>query len=317
MTRHLRRLGNTFSIPIDVDENGYLGRECPECEKYFKITPGTGITEGTPPCHCPYCGHVGGQDDFFTKAQIEYAQSIVMRQLSDAFVKDLKALEFDYKPRGGFGIGMSMKVEAEPMQIYQYSEMDLEEEVVCDCCTLRYTVFGSFAYCPDCGRHNSRQILGKNIDLASKIVKISSEFEAEIQKQLIADALENGVSAFDGFGREVCSVYRSKATEPDKAENVSFQNLFRAHQKVESLFGIDIRAAITTSDWEFLIRCFQKRHLLAHKMGIVDDAYMQATQDREASVGRKVSISAEEVCQMLDHLNSLGEFLSNELESHS
>src|SRR4051812_15000700 len=42
---NLQRLGNTFSISLKADGDGYLGRECPikECLGYFKITPGTGI----------------------------------------------------------------------------------------------------------------------------------------------------------------------------------------------------------------------------------------------------------------------------------
>ncbi len=50
---NLRRLGNRIAVPIPNDEDGYLGRECPKCESYFKVTLGTGITTGNPPCHCP------------------------------------------------------------------------------------------------------------------------------------------------------------------------------------------------------------------------------------------------------------------------
>ena len=51
---HLRNLGNQMSISIPTDENGYLGRECPEksCEGYFKIKPGTGLPSATD-CICP------------------------------------------------------------------------------------------------------------------------------------------------------------------------------------------------------------------------------------------------------------------------
>jgi hypothetical protein len=80
--RHLRQLGNQFSIPIPRDENGYLGRECPECERYFKITPGTGLTGDDLPCQCPYCGHSAPQDQFFTKAQIEYAKSVAINKVT-------------------------------------------------------------------------------------------------------------------------------------------------------------------------------------------------------------------------------------------
>ncbi len=109
--------------------------------------------------------------------------------------------------------------------------MELEEEVVCDCCTMRYTVFGTFAFCPDCGKHNSLQILEKNLVLAQKQIDLAATVEGELAAQLVADALENGVSAFDGFGRETCRVHASKATNSSKAEAVSFQNLGGAQKK--------------------------------------------------------------------------------------
>ena len=46
-----------FKIPIKEDSDGYTGRECPACEKYFKIKFGIG-NETDVPCHCPYCNHI-------------------------------------------------------------------------------------------------------------------------------------------------------------------------------------------------------------------------------------------------------------------
>ena len=55
-----------FSVDIKPDKEGYTGRECPECEKYFKIKFGTGLPDATD-CHCPYCNHIDPQDHFLTK----------------------------------------------------------------------------------------------------------------------------------------------------------------------------------------------------------------------------------------------------------
>ncbi len=294
--RHLRQLSNEFSISLQPDEDGYLGRECPKCESYFKITTGTGI-EGEPPCHCPYCGHCAKQHQFFTKAQIEYAQSVVINKVSEAVIEDLNL------------------VEGRPEPIQHYRELQLEEEVVCDNCTLRYTIFGSFAFCPDCGRHNSRQILEKNLSLAEKMIGLADQVESDLSNQLVADSLENGVSAFDGFGREICRVHASKASDAKKAENISFQNLTGAQKNVQNFFAIDLAAGLDDQDWSFVCRCFQKRHLLAHKMGVVDDAYLKATDDPHATVGRKVTIHANEVTEMLGHVRMLGTYLTAELET--
>ena len=69
---NVERLGGRIRIPISTDEEGYMGRECPKekCLGYFKVMPGTGIKEPAP-CHCPYCGHIGEHDTFFTPDQVE------------------------------------------------------------------------------------------------------------------------------------------------------------------------------------------------------------------------------------------------------
>jgi hypothetical protein len=64
--RHLWQLGDQFSISIPPDVNGYMGRECPECEQYFKIMLGTGLLGTDLPCYFPYCGHSAAQKHFFT-----------------------------------------------------------------------------------------------------------------------------------------------------------------------------------------------------------------------------------------------------------
>ena len=168
--RNLERLGNKVSVAIKADEDSYVGRECPAetCLGYFKITLGTGV-KGPAPCHCPYCGHTGDQNTFWTQEQLEYAKSVVLRQVTEAFRRDLKSMEFDHQPRGGFGIGVSLKVTGgRPHPIRYYRERKLETHVVCENCTLRYAIYGVFGWCPDCGVHNSRQILAKNLELAEK-----------------------------------------------------------------------------------------------------------------------------------------------------
>ncbi len=141
------------------------------------------------PCHCPYADTRLLRTSSSRTHRSSYAQSVVINKVTGAFIKDLKTLEFNHRPRGAFGIGISMKVEGRPQPIRHYSEMELEEEVVCDCCTMRYTVFGTFAFCPDCGKHNSLQILEKNLVLAQKQIDLAATVEGELAAQLVADAL--------------------------------------------------------------------------------------------------------------------------------
>ncbi|HVY29668.1 MAG TPA: hypothetical protein VHB79_24075 [Polyangiaceae bacterium] len=304
--RNLSRLGNQFSVPIKPDADGYIGRECPmkECLGYFKLTPGTGLP-GAVPCHCPYCGHRGDSKTFFTPEQIEYAKSVAFRQITDAFYKDLKSLEFNHKPRGSFGIGVSLKVSrSSPKPIRYYREKQLETEVVCDGCTLRYAIYGVFGWCPDCGSHNSMQILDKNLELASKELALAESVDKDLAEHLIGDALENIVSAFDGFGREVCA-----RKSEDKAEEIRFQNLSAARKKVQEAFGFDFADGLTAEQWTEACRAFQKRHVLSHKMGVVDDDYVKKANDPHAVVGRKLSVRRDEVTAAIHIVRTLGKRL--------
>lgn len=145
--KHVEAMGDEVNVPISTDENGLLGRECPakECLGYFKVKPGTGLTGPGLLCHCPYCGHAADPSSFWTREQIEYAQSVAFRQFADAVRKDLKQFEFDYPASGPFGIGLSMKLQPGPLPpVRYYREQKLETDVVCDSCTLEYAVFGLF-----------------------------------------------------------------------------------------------------------------------------------------------------------------------------
>jgi len=211
----------------------------------------------------------------------------IIRQRPDCR-RRVKECEFDYKPQGGFGIGISMKVTSQPQSYHHwYREKELETDVVCDQCTLIYAIYGAFAFCLDCGSHNSLTILRKNLELAEKVVALAGAQDREVAEYLVGDALENIVSAFDGFGREICRVAGPKATNPSDAEDVRFQNLIGARGRVQKHFGFDLMTSISTQDWEFACRCFQKRHLLAHKMGLIDDDYVRASRClRPRSVSR-------------------------------
>lgn len=315
--RHLRNLGSQFCISLPPDEEGLIGRECPvpECEGYFKLQPGTGLKGENLPTICPYCGHKAGSDKFFTKAQVEYAKSVVMREVTGALLKDLKSLEFNHRPSGGFGIGISMKMSGQPTPLRHYREQKLETEVVCNRCTLRYTIYGVFGFCPDCGVHNSLQILNKNLELVQKLLAVAETQESQVSQHLIENALEDCVSAFDGFGRETCRAFAAKARKPTIAAEIRFQNIVGARDRVTEQFSIDFTATASPADWAHVRRAFQKRHLLAHKMGVVDEGYLLETGDSSALLGRKISIATPEVRELVTTLQSLGRELFRLLEA--
>ncbi len=305
-------------IPIFTDEDGMLGRECPaqECLGYFKIKLGTGLKGENLPCHCPYCGHTGSQNTFWTQEQIEYAKSIALRKLQGVVIQELKKMEFNHPPRGPFGIGISMKVEEGPKPpVRYYREKVLETRVICDHCGLDYAIYGLFAYCPDCRQHNSYQTLAKNFELIVKMLELARSAVPEVSRMLIENALEDSVSAFDGFGRALCRVHASRASDQKRAAAMSFQNLEGARKNLKEVFSIDLASLVQVAEWSLASRCFQKRHLLAHTMGVIDDDYVRKSGDAEAVRGRKVVIMEAEARELLSVLITMAKKMADTLNS--
>jgi hypothetical protein len=183
----------------------------------------------------------------------------------------------------------------------------LETAVVCDGCTLHYAIYGLFAFCPDCGTHNSLLILNKNLDLVLKHVALSAiQDDDALKRQLLENSLEDCVSAFDGFGRATCRVRASKSSNPVKAETVSFQNIENAADRLRDLFGVDLRSAVSSPDWIAIHHAFMKRHVLAHRSGVADDRYIAETGDTAAIAGHRIPLAADDVTLLVAQLRDLG-----------
>lgn len=314
--KNIQKLSKGIKINIPTDEYGLVGRECPKpnCEGYFKIKLGTGI-QYEAPCICPYCGHSADPSEFWTKDQIAYARSIMVKEVNKALKKDIKEWDKDLRrqSRNSF-IKLSVDFRERHYPIHYYREQSLETRLECQNCGLVYSIFGIFSYCPDCGTHNSIQILKSNLELVAKEIELANNIEDKsLSNTLISDALENSVSAFDGFGRESCRIYAKVSRNPKQAQNMSFQALKKTNERIQSLFGFDLSQGISEDDWIFVLQCFEKRHLLAHKMGIVDAVYIEATNDSQAVIGRKVNIKSEEVIRLTKQLDKLGTYLVSKL----
>jgi len=307
---NLRELEN-FQVPIMSDEDGYVGRECPQddCEGYFKVKFGTGIQEPIP-CTCPYCGYEADHSGFMTKDQNEYIKSYVMSKITGALEKDFSqwTRNMNRKNQNDF-FSINFQFKARKIPIRYYNEKDLETKIICEDCDLYYSIYGIFSFCPDCKTHNSLQILKKNFEIAEKEICLSESIDnSELAETLLSDSLENVVSSFDAFSREFLKVKAEELSLPGAAGNISFQNPVGADRNINQYFNIDLQS-IFSSNWTFIIKCFQKRHLFAHKMGVVDEQYLNKTNDNEAILNRKIQLSTKEIRDLMDVLIEIGNYL--------
>jgi hypothetical protein len=115
--------------------------------------------------------------------------------------------------------------------------------------------------------------------------------DSELAEYLINDSLENVISSFDSFGRVTIEAYSKKTLNQNNVKEFSFQNIEGSQKKLKGLFNIDLADGFDSNDWDFIIKSFQERHLLAHSMGIIDEEYIKKGHDPNAIIGEKYRLN--------------------------
>lgn len=308
-----------MSITIPKDGDGRVSRECPNslCSPgYFKVTPGTGITEGQDLAYCPYCKHEAEPSDFTTQEQIRYAKDIALKEAQsgiDALIKDAFGLGPSGKKKiGGDFISMEMSYKpGTPRHVRRPYEDEVRRDVVCPHCSLDQTVFGLATWCSDCGKDIFLTHVSAEIAVIRRMLRDVGRREQDLGKRVAAKDLENCLEdAVSIFEASVKALVRRALTErgddhstvDTKMKKIgnSFQSTKRSKEQLLKLFGY----SPTQSDlWKRLGGCFEKRHPVTHNLGLVDRKYLERAQQAERE-DREIRISEKEVAVLLEDIYS-------------
>lgn len=293
----------TIKVSLPPDKQGFTGRECPRCRKYFKVKCGTRLPIST--CHCPYCDYTGDYNKFSTKEQIEYAKSVAKKQAMEQLVEpEIRKLKRNFKnleqvTKGRF-IQIKVKTRNSPiiLPLSYYQEKEVETFVTCDNCGLEFAIYGVFANCPDCGKLNALIVFKKSIEVAHKRIHIlnSIKDDVDLQRAILEDALSCGVSAFDAFGKALQLRYPNILSS--KPKNL-FQNLQILSACLSKSIGKSLPEIIARENFEFLFKMFQVRHIYEHNMGVIDDDFVRKLPNLAHLKGRKYSLEQDEIEQFL------------------
>lgn len=323
LLRELRSLDRQqVSVSIDCDEKGYIDKECPatNCEFQFKIKE----DDSTNICRdetlwCPMCGHSAPAKSWFTKAQVSHAEhqarKFIETKVDGAMRTDARAFN-SRQPKDSF-LSMSMKVCGAPhyssFMIPAAASEAMRLEIACEKCACRFAVIGSAYFCPSCG-HNSvdrlfddslRKIWAKkdNIELVrNAIADLGKKDEAELMcRSMIESCLLDGVTAF----QKCCEgLYESTNPAVDAPMN-AFQRLTHGSDLWKARVGVAYSDILTVPEQARLKLLFQKRHILAHNDGIVDQRYSSESGDTSYKVGQRIAVTAADVDDMVAGISKL------------
>lgn len=321
LQRELQALQQTsaISIPLAVDEKGYLDKECPApgCKFLFKVNKEDWLQI----CRdeaiwCPMCGHSASAKNWYTTQQVKHAQREALKQIqgriSTALRADAQAFNRS-QPKSSF-VSMSMRVSGESFSRFKVPAAALEAmqlEIQCEACSTRFAVVGSAYFCPACG-HNSvhrmfedslRKITAKkdNIELIRSAFHLKGmKDEAELAcRSLIESCLLDGVT---GFQKYLESLYKAKVGVPPV--NV-FQRLRQGSDLWKSAIGVGYEDCLEATQLARLQVLFQRRHLLAHGDGIVDARYVKESGDGTYKEGQRIGVAANDIEELVAFIRLL------------
>lgn len=317
-------------IPIQLDESGYIDKECPSetCLFQFKVYADDWKNLfKDESVFCPLCGNDAPAKSFWTTEQIEQAKkqaiNIAIGKISQSF-SDM-ASEFNRnQPKNGF---ISLKMEYKPTHTNSIiipisAKKELEQKIVCKNCGARYSVLGSAFFCPCCGHNSVTETFDnslkkieskiKNLETIRKAVSEINADEAELTvRSLIESGLTDGVVAFQRF----CELTYKNYTRSDaKIKQNAFQNLEIGGQHWKDLFSETYEDWIAKDKMMELKILFQKRHLLAHSEGIVDEKYIQNSNDNTYKVGQRIVVKEKDVMELVGLIKKISNIIKQKCE---
>jgi len=316
---------DSFSIPLEKDQDGMIGRECPndECQpKYFKISttiPDEMASKASEfsqiDLTCPYCGTSANMQQFHTESQMEWVKSMIFRDVSKTF-QNMMGKAFrptSSSPKGMFSISVSFKPGSLP-SVRHYVEEELKRTVICDACSFNYAVYGISFHCPLCGEGNLLQHLNRSANIIRVLIeeceRIAREKGADVGRQMIGNALEDVVSLFEAFLKQIYQYEIKKRFNKEDAESritkikTNFQRLEGAELFFSRDLALGLFAECSQENKLFLQEQFLKRHVITHNLGLIDVKYIEKARVYEKQ-GNELEITPADVLKALEIVETL------------
>lgn len=314
-----------MEIPITIhsDEKGYFDRECPNenCLYTFKINMQDWKEKvSDDEVHCPMCGHIDTADKWWTQEQLEsmqeiaasYAMSMITKELDKAFGKlarstrNNKFLKITYKP--------SKKITFQNNPIGQSEEW--ETDITCEKCGTRYSVIGSAYFCPCCGHNSAVSAFNESTDSIEKMLKSLPEMKQLLTESygrdkaetmcrgLLESSLGDIVSAFQKFA----SCHYDKLTGEISRVN-DFQIVEKGSQLFKDAAGKGYEEWLSDKELHDMNMFFQRRHLIEHNNGMVDQKYVDKSGDNSYVIGQRLVVKESDAYALLAIIKKLAKGL--------
>lgn len=313
------RQGDSFEMRVSIpsDDNGFFGRQCPECSLVFRME--VQQYEALPDdltLWCVYCGHHAEHSEFMTEQQRDrimraagdYAVQMVSQELDEMFSSLARS------SRGG---SISFSYRSKPFYPRPLPGIDEEQLVrvrACADCQNSYAVFGEHRYCPVCGQLPATAVASDALQADTArldaLEALPSEVKALLREQGVftrnwVDTVENVVGIVEALAS---SLFRTVVPNADSLLNgkgAVCQRLDHMADLIVTAGFSDLRTTLDAQTWQRLVETWAARHVFTHNDGIVDEKYLNRVPSSSARVGQRLVLTDATCRQALDDTKSL------------
>jgi len=330
ISRELRKLGGTHrvSIPMRTDEKGFFERQCPskECRGIFKVLMSDWKAKvSDAKVYCPFCGHASPATQWNTPSQQRYIKEAARAEFSRRLNRAMKGAVQRTRPvqMGGGLFSVSMSLDYRPGRIPRavpaaVSE-SLRQDFVCESCNCKYASLGASFFCPACGHNSADSAFDTTLETIRKTVEAIGQVEESIVAAADADTARDATRQIieDQFPRIVGAFERVSAALFAKLPNASqfplkgnvFQRIDDASLLWNQATGKGYTSFLDAKELAVLTLGFQKRHVLSHQQGIVDQTYLDKSGDRSYTLGQRLVVRGRDVLTLVEITRKLVEGL--------
>ena len=296
-------------VPVFIisDREKCYGRNCPKCHSYFRTS------RPAPVLRCPYCSYRDRNAAFTTPNQLQFIHKIRESYLTAFNEKRSITIDLDKLA--------DELPENKPTWIYSEERQQNSYDCPTSDCKTRYDILGEYAGCPTCGKRNSLQVFERHIteveeqfNKANALLADSQEREVEWEK------LSRCVSDFEAMARDLQGQFSLLPATPKRKkeiEGISFQSLLKANECLQNWFGFDILFRFSDDDKTFLNRMFNRRHVLTHNGGRIDQEYLDKTGDTTVKLHQKIAVRSKEIKRLIPLLRTVAQNIFQGFESIS
>jgi hypothetical protein len=306
--------GFTASVGLPTTEDGWFGRECPECELLFKMNvgayPSARAGDDEVQLTCPYCGHRGGHSQFLTPDQVNRARAATVRATQEWLREQFG--------RGGRFSRTPIRMTFKPSSLQalpDYVEEIVRRTLECETCGTAFAIYGSAPFCPACGERPLLTTTLESVTALRQLLEIEDSLEASARDaardhgvfdQVARDVIKQIVTLFEVFMR---GQFVERVPNHDTIIRAAGRGVFQRLDDTNDLFtahvGFAFSGLVSDADWTALGTVFQQRHVLVHRNGTIDQQFIDRVPSTSQRVGQRLIVGREDAERALDTLAEL------------